>query len=280
MFVMEAKRVIVVIIGAFISAVSLNFFLIGANVYASGFAGAAQLISSIFHDFLGISIGTGVFLLILNIPVFILGWFKVGKGFTIYSGISVVFSTIFLEFLPVVALSEDIMLNAVFGGVITGIGVGISLKIGASTGGMDIVAMILAKMNDQPIGRYMLSLNALIVVLAGILYEPENALYTMIALYVTTRVIDTIHTSHVKLTAMIITQKPEEMQRAIHEKFIRGITFLPAQGAYTKTEKKMLYLVLTRYELYDLERIIHEVDPQAFTNVVETTAVYGQFRKD
>src|SRR5690606_29458841 len=116
--------------------------------------------------------------------------------------------------------------------------------------------------------------------LAGVLYEPENSLYTLVALYVTTRIIDAIHTRHVKLTAMIITQKAEEMQQAIHSKFIRGITILPAQGAYTKTEKKMLYLVLTRYELYDLEKIIHEVDEQAFTNVVETTAVYGQFRKD
>lgn len=280
MFIIEARRIFIVIIGALLLAVSLNFFLIEANVYASGFAGVAQLIASIFQDFVGLNIGTGIILLVLNIPVFILGWFKVGKGFTIYSAISVGFATLFLEFMPVVALSEDIILNAVFGGVIAGIGVGISLKTGASTGGMDIIAMLLARLNDQPIGRYILSLNAIIVVLAGLLYEPENSLYTLVALYVTTRVIDTIHTRHVKLTAMIITKKPEEMQRAIHETFIRGITFLPAEGAYSKTQKKMLYLVLTRYELYDLEKIIQEVDPQAFTNVVETTAVYGQFRKD
>lgn len=280
MFMMEAKRIIIVIIGAFLTAISLNFFLIAANVYASGFAGAAQLVSSVFQDFIGINIGTGVFLLLLNIPVFVLGWFKVGKGFTIYSVISVVCATVFLEIMPVIALSNDIILNAVFGGVIAGIGVGISLKIGASTGGMDIIAMVLSRLNDKPVGRYFLSLNAVIIVLAGVLYEPENSLYTLVALYVTTRIIDAIHTRHVKLTAMIITQKPEEMQQAIHSKFIRGITIIPAQGAYTKTEKKMLYLVLTRYELYDLEKIISEVDQQAFTNVVETTAVYGQFRKD
>lgn len=277
---MEAKRIFVVIVGAFFLAASLNFFLIEANVYSSGFAGAAQLLSSIFQDFIGINIGTGIFLLLLNIPVFIIGWIKVGKGFTIYSGISVVFATIFLEVMPVVALSEDIILNAVFGGVMAGVGIGISLKIGASTGGMDIIAMLLARINDKPIGGYILALNAIIVFLAGILYEPENALYTLVALYVTTRVIDMIHTRHVKLTAMIITKHPEDMQRAIHNTFIRGITFLPAEGAYTKTKKKMLYLVLSRYELYDLEKIIHEVDPEAFTNVVQTTAVYGQFRKD
>lgn len=280
MFMMEARRIITVIIGAFLIAVSLNFFLITANVYASGFAGAAQLLSSIFKDFFGMDIGTGIFLLLLNIPVFILGWFKVGRGFTIYSGISVLFSTIFLEIMPEIALSEDIMLNAVFGGVIAGVGIGISLKVGASTGGLDIIAMLLSRVNDKPVGTYLMALNGIIILLAGVLYLPENALYTLIALYVTTRVIDVIHTRHVKLTAMIITQKPEELQEAIHSKFIRGITILPAQGAYTKIEKKMLYLVLSRYELYDVEKIIKEVDPNAFTNVVETTAVYGYFRKD
>lgn len=280
MFVMEAKRIIVVIAGSFLTAVSLNFFLIEANVYANGFAGAAQLLSSIFRDFIGVDIGTGIFLLLLNIPVFILGWFKVGKGFTIYSGISVLFSTMFLEFMPVIALSDDIILNAVFGGVVGGAGVGISLKIGASTGGMDIIAMWLSKLNDQPVGRYFLILNTMIIIIAGVLYEPENALYTLVALYVTTRVIDTIHTRHVKLTAMIITQKAEDMQEAIHRQFIRGITILPAQGAYTKVEKKMLYLVLNRYEMYDLEKIIKEVDPNAFTNVVQTSAIFGHFRRD
>src|SRR5690625_2253120 len=186
MFVMEAKRIIVVIAGSFLTAVSLNFFLIEANVYANGFAGAAQLLSSIFRDFIGVDIGTGIFLLLLNIPVFILGWFKVGKGFTIYSGISVLFSTMFLEFMPVIALSDDIILNAVFGGVVGGAGVGISLKIGASTGGMDIIAMWLSKLNDQPVGRYFLILNTMIIIIAGVLYEPENALYTLVALYVTT----------------------------------------------------------------------------------------------
>lgn len=280
MFLIEAKRMVIVIIGAFLNAVSLNFFLIAANVYASGFAGAAQLLSSVFRDFIGISIGTGIFLLLLNIPVIILGWYKVGKGFTLYSIVSVLATTAFLEFMPVIALSEDIMLNAVFGGLIAGVGVGLSLKIGASTGGMDIVVMILSRLNDQPVGRYFMALNAVIIIFAGILYEPENALYTLIALYVTTRVIDAIHTRHVKLTAMIVTEKADLLQKAIHEKLVRGITIFPAKGAYTKVEKNMLYLVLTRYELYDLEKIIKEVDPEAFTNVVQTTGVYGSFRKD
>ncbi|GAA0438047.1 YitT family protein [Lentibacillus halophilus] len=280
MFLVEAKRIVIVIFGAILNALSLNFFLISANVYASGFTGAAQLLSSIFQDFLSIGLSTGIILFILNIPVVVLGWMKVGKGFTIYSVISVIVATFFLEVLPVVQLSEDIILNAVFGGVLGGAGVGITLKHGASTGGMDIVAMVLSRMKDKPIGTYFLILNAVIIALAGILYEPENALYTLLTLYVTTRVIDAIHTRHEKVTAMIITHKAEELQQAIHDTMVRGITILPAKGAYTRDDKNMMYLVVTRYELYDLERIIGEVDPNAFTNIVQTTGIFGFFRRD
>lgn len=280
MFFIEAKRVTVVILGSLLMALSLNFFLINANVYASGFAGAAQLVSSVLKDQLGMTISTGILLLLFNIPVFILGWFKVGKGFTIYSMLSVAFTTLFLELMPLRSMSEDIMLNAVFGGVLAGVGVGISLKLGASTGGMDIVAMILSRMQDKPIGVYFLLLNGILIVFAGILYEPENALYTMVALYVTTSVIDMIHTRHEKVTAMIITRKADDLQQAIHRQMVRGITILPAKGAYSKEDKSMLYVVITRYELYDLERIINETDPQAFTNIVQTVGIFGFFRKE
>ncbi|WP_156288842.1 YitT family protein [Oceanobacillus salinisoli] len=280
MFLLEAKRIFIVIIGGLLNAISLNFFLIEANVYASGFTGTAQLIASISNDFLGIGLSTGILLFLLNIPVLILGWFKVGKGFTIYSIVSVAFSTLFLEFIPIMELSNDIILNAVFGGVIGGVGVGLTLKHGASTGGMDIIAMVLSRMKDKPIGNYFLIMNSIIIVAAGIMYEWENALYTMLTLYVSTRVIDAIHTRHEKVTAMIITHKADELQKAIHNKLVRGITILPAKGAYTKSDKSMLYLVITRYELYDLEQIIHEVDPNAFTNIVETAGIYGFFRRD
>lgn len=280
MFFIEAKRILVVIFGSLLLAISLNFFLINANVYASGFAGAAQLTSSVFADFLGIRVSTGILLLLFNIPVFILGWFKVGKGFTIYSIVSVIFATIFMGILPVLSVSNDIILNAVFGGVIAGVGVGLSLKLGASTGGMDIVAMVLSRLQDKPIGTYFLLLNGVIIALAGIIYEPENALYTMLTLYVTTAVIDMIHTRHEKVTAMIVTLKADELQQAIHQKLVRGITILPAKGAYSKEDKSMLYLVITRYELYDLETIIKEVDPNAFTNIVQTVGIFGFFRRE
>ena len=276
----ELKRTLIVIFGAFLNAIALNFFLIGANVYASGFTGAAQLVSSIFNDFFNIGIGTGILLLLFNIPVIIIGWLKIGKAFTIYSLVSVAFTSFFLELLPVLHLSDDIILNAVFGGLIGGASVGLTLKIGGSTGGMDIIALILSRIKDRPIGIYFLTLNAIIIGTAGILYEPENALYTLVSLYVNTRVIDTIHTRHTKVTAMIITKKAEELQKAIHHRLVRGITIIPAKGAYSNEDKNMLYLVITRYELYYLEEVIQETDPEAFTNIVETAGIFGLFRRD
>lgn len=279
MFLIEARRVVIVLIGSLLIAVSLNFFLIEANVYASGFTGAAQLLASILNDYFNIPMTTGVLLFVFNVPVFILGWYKVGKGFTLYSFVSVILATLFLEFLPIIVLTDDIILNAVVGGVLGGAGVGITLKWGASTGGLDIVAMVLARLKDKPVGTYFLLLNGIIIVIAGIVYEPENALYTMLTLYITTKMIDTIHTSHEKVTAMIITQKADEMQKAIHKQMIRGITIMPVEGAYSRIQKHMLYLVITRYELYDLEKIIQDVDPKAFTNIVQTTEVFGAFRR-
>lgn len=280
MFYVEAKRIVAVIIGSLLVAISLNFFLISANVYSSGFSGLAQLLSSISTDYLSFHLSTGIILLCLNIPVLIIGWIYIGRGFTIYSILSVGFVTLFLEVLPIVSVSEDIILNAVVGGVLGGAGIGISLKKGASTGGMDIVAMLLSRMNDKPVGVYFLSLNAVIIVLAGILYEPENALYTMLTLYVTTVVIDGIHTRHEKVTVLIVTDQAEKLQIAIHEKMIRGITIIPATGAYSKREKSLLYLVVTRYELYDLEQIIQDVDPEAFANIIQTAGIFGFFRKE
>lgn len=277
---LQAKKTFVVIIGAFLVAISMNLFLIPANVYSSGFAGVAQLLSKVITEYTPLKISMGYLLLILNIPVAILGWKKVGKSFTIYSFMSVLFSTLFLESIPIKHVAHDLLLNAVFGGVILAVGVGFTLKWGASTGGLDIVAMVLSRQKDKPVGNYMFVLNGIIILTAGYLYGWEKALYTLVTLYTSTRVIDAIHTRHEKLTALIITRKGEELRKAIHSKLVRGITAIPAKGAYTNESKDLLMIVITRYELFDLERIIKEVDPNAFTNFVETTNVIGFFRKD
>lgn len=280
MYMMETKKMIVVVIGAFLNALAMNLFLIPANIYASGFTGLAQLLSRLVGSFAPFNISTGILLFILNIPVTIIAWRKVGKSFTFYSFLSVILMSVFLEMIPIVHVSPDILLNAVFGGVIAAVGVGITLKYGASTGGMDIIAMLLSRMKGRPVGTYLFALNGIIIVTAGYIYGPEKALYTIVTLYTSTRVIDAIHTRHEKLTVMIITKKADELKQAIHSKLVRGITSLPAKGGFTNENKEMLMIVITRYELYELEKVIQETDSQAFTNIVETAHVFGMFRKD
>jgi len=277
---LHTKKFLIVLLGAVLNAIGFNLFLIPANVYAGGFAGAAQLLSRVLTDVTPLTVSTGFLLLLLNIPVTILAWKKVGKTFTVYSFFSVALMSLFLEIIPVRHISEDILLNAVFGGVISAIGVGITLKWGASTGGLDIIAMILSRMKDKPIGTYFFALNAVITLTAGLLYGWEKALYTMVNLYASTRVIDAIHTRAQKLTALIVSKKAPELRKAIQTKLVRGMTSIPAKGAYTNEDKEILMIVITRYELFDLERVIKETDPQAFTNIVPTTGVLGFFRRD
>jgi uncharacterized membrane-anchored protein YitT (DUF2179 family) len=275
----EGKKIAVIVFGALLNAFALNLFLIPANVYSGGFTGIAQLASSLLQQ-TPFPVSTGILLFLLNIPVAVVGWLKVGKSFTIYSFFSVAMMTVFMEMIPVHRISADILLNSVFGGVIQAVGVGLTLKYGASTGGLDIIALVLSKLRNGPIGTYFFVLNAIIIGSAGYLFGWEKALYTLVALYAASRVIDSIHTRHEKLTAMIVTKKGRDLKEAIHSKMLRGITIIPAKGAFSNETKELLYIVITRYELYYLEKIIKETDPEAFTNIVSTTNVFGLFRNE
>ncbi|GAK05757.1 membrane protein [Geomicrobium sp. JCM 19037] len=270
----ELQRIGIIIFGAATAAFGLNFFLIPADVFASGLTGVAQFVNAL------IPISTGVLLLVLNIPVAILGWIKVGRLFTFYSFLHVALTSFFLEIIPVQGLTGDIMLNAVFGGIIVAIGTSLPLRFGASAGGLDIIALVLARMSDRPVGAYFFMLNALIVVSAGFAFDWEQALFTLVSIYASSRIIDMVHTRHVKCTALIITKKADILRERIHEHLTRGITRMPAKGGFDASEKEVLMIVITRYELYTLRQITEEADPEAFTNIVPTTEILGSFRKD
>lgn len=275
----DSKVLTIVIAGALLNAAALNIFLIPAKVLSGGVTGIAQLVSTLLAQ-TPLHLSTGLLLLVFNIPVAIIGWIKVGRRFTLYSTLSVLLTTVFMTFIPIHPLTEDILLNAVFGGVVQSIGVGITLKFGASTGGMDIIAMILSRVKDRPFGFYMFSLNALIILSAGFLFSWRRALYTLLELYVATRIVDAIHTRYVKLTAWVVTDKTDELQKAIYAHLERGITRIPSKGGFTGRDRDTLMIVITRYELYELRRIIQTIDPYAFTNIVETIAVFGLFKKE
>lgn len=271
------KRIGVLIVCGLTSAISLNYFLIPAKVLSAGMNGVAQIIVAIGLNNFGIQLNTGLFIFILNIPIFIIGFWKLGKEATFWSFLNVVTISLVTMFFPHGELTENILMNALMGGLFIGIGAGLALKLGFTTGGMDILSLVLSKTTGKTVGNFMFILNGTIVLFAGFIFSWESALYTIISIYMMSYVVDIIHTSHQKLTAMIITTKPDEVGRSISERVFRGMTLLPSVGAYSGVESKTIMMVITRYELYDLEQAILEADEQAFVNILPTQSILGRF---
>lgn len=275
----KLQNIIITLIGSFLYAVGISWFIIPAGLYTGGFTGIAQLLSDFLDYQVNIKIPISMLWFGLNLPIFYIGFKSVGRRFTFLSIVSVIFGAIILEFIPVYVISQDRMLNAIVGGVITGIGVGITLKVGSSTGGMDIVSQYLSYKGDKSVGQYSFGINFFIVVIAGALNVWEIALYTIINLFISSIVVDKIHTRHHKLTLLIVTEHREALVKAIHSRIIRGITTIPAFGAYHQKEKDVLLMVISSYELYNVIAIIKEVDPTAFTDVIKSQNIFGNFLK-
>lgn len=280
----KLKNISITILGSAIYSLGITNFIIPAGLYTGGFTGIAQLIADFFTYVSNgrFSLPVSALWLLINLPVFWLGYKRVGRRFTFLSILSVVVGSLALEFVPPLDLgiteaNIDPLLFAILGGVVTGTGVGITLRVGSSTGGMDIISQYLSIQKDRSVGQYSLLLNAVLVFLAGLMNNWLTALYTIINLFISTLIIDKIHTRHHKFTLFIVTEKPDELIRAIQAQLTRGITVLTATGAYTNTEKKILFMVISSYELFNVMAIINEVDPLSFTDVMKSQHVYGNF---
>ncbi|GIP21228.1 MULTISPECIES: YitT family protein [Paenibacillus] len=264
-----------VIFGAALIAAGFNLFLVPHKLLSGGVSGLAML-TGYFTSF-----DIGNLYLIYNIPLLLAGLFVLGRKYIGLSILSVVATTAFISIIPVPAkmLAQDALLASVFGGVLVGIGAGICFRAGGSSGGFDILASIVTKYRDFPVGSVVVVLNALVVLAMGYLNGDWNlALASMVSIYLSGKVVDYIHISHVKVTLFIITDQKE----ALLEKLLgrpRGVTLIKTQGAFSHKEKDMLMTVTTRYELQELREIIKATDPAAFVNIVETVGVMGAFRR-
>lgn len=275
----KLKNLGIMIIGVFLYVLAMNMFISPANLYTGGVTGIAQLIIAFASSAFGIQLSLGGLIFLLNVPLLYLAWRSIGKRFAVLSILTVVLQSIILELVPMGKFSDDILLNAVFGGVLIGVGVGIILKIGASTGGTDIVFQYLSMKFNGSFGKYSFAINAIIILIAGLTQGWETALYTIISIYITSVVIDKIHTVHQNLTLYIVTSKEDEMIKSLQQQLYRGITILEGRGAYSKNDKSVLMMVLSSYELYEALAVIKMVDEQAFTNVVQSEMVQGYFVK-
>jgi uncharacterized membrane-anchored protein YitT (DUF2179 family) len=261
-----------IIFGAFLVAVGFKLFLISHHLLSGGVSGISMIIGYLT----GWNIGLLYFL--INLPILVWGWFIIGRNFILLSVVSVIFTAWFMQLIPADQITYDPIIGAVFGGVLIGIGTGISLRAGGSTGGIDIIGSIVTRKRDFPLGSLLFALNAVIVLSLGYPDNWDLALSSMLSIYITGKIVDIIHIRHVKVTAFIITNHT----KAILERLLtrpRGVTIIKTQGAFSHIEKDMLMTVTTRYELAELRIVIKEIDPKAFVNIVETVGVIGEFRK-
>jgi uncharacterized membrane-anchored protein YitT (DUF2179 family) len=266
-------RILTVIMGSIIVGAAYNLFLIPHHVLSSGLSGIAIMLGILTP------LNTGVLNFLLNLPLLIIGILKLGKRFIGLTVISVIVLSVSLYVIPVSAVSTEPILSSLFGGVITGIGIGFIFRASGSSGGFDIIAMLLTKKKDFPLGALISAMNAVVVILSGFVFNWDAALNTLVAIYATGKVIDTIHTNHIKLTVMIVTKKGDEMKSKLLANLYRGITLIDGQGAYSGENRKILLTVITRYQLTDVKTLINEIDADAFVNITETTEVMGSFHR-
>ncbi|MBT2734226.1 YitT family protein [Bacillus sp. ISL-7] len=266
-------QIVGMISGSLIVVVAFNLFLIPHEVLSSGLSGISMILGMISP------VNTGVANFLLNFPLLIIGYKMLGKRFIVNSIFSVIMISIGLYLIPVHAIADDRILSSIFGGALTGLGVGIVFRCSGSTGGFDIIGMIVARKRDFPIGVLLSGMNAVVILISGFLFDWDSALYTLVSIFVTGKVVDAIYTDHAKLTLMIITDKGEEMRGHLLTNLYRGLTIMDGVGGYSNHQRNVMITVISRYELNEVKNLISEIDPSAFVNITETIEVMGLFHR-
>lgn len=270
----ELGPVLLMLLSSALVACGFKWLLIPVELLSSGVSGVAMIIGYVS----GWNIGWLYFA--LNVPILLWGYRVLGRRFVMLSTINVLSTSVFLQLVPEVEItSDDRLLASVFGGVLVGFGSAISLRYGGSTGGFDVIASIVSRYRDVPIGLLVVGLNTLVVAALGFLKDDWNAaLYSMLSIYLTGKLIDAVHTPHRKITAFIVSSHSQRIAERLMS-IPRGVTIIRTRGAYTSEERDMLMTVATRYELAELRKIVLEIDKKAFVNVVQTIDVIGEFRR-
>ena len=261
-----------VLIGSAIIALAFNVFLLPNQIASGGVSG----ISTILVSVLGWE--PAYVQWAFNIPLFIAGVVLLGKQF----GVKTLVGTVFLPFVVFLTKNiepwtNDALLGALFGGIAVGLGLGIVFRGNASTGGTDLAAQIITKYTGLTLGTSVVLIDGLIVLSAALVFDIERGLYALIALYVTSKTIDLVQVGLGRSkTAMIITNKQEEVREGILNKIDRGVTKLSAYGGFTDNERPVLMCVVDQREFTKLKQLVKSLDPSAFVVVMDASEVLGE----
>jgi uncharacterized membrane-anchored protein YitT (DUF2179 family) len=265
-----------ILLGGLIQAIGLRLFLVPSQIVTGGVSGFSQIINA----YTGWPIGLMV--LIGNVPLFLLGWrYLGGRRFALRTATAVVTFSFFTDylalFLPPDGLTPDMVLNALFGGVVSGIGFGLVYLGQGTSGGSDILARILNHIRGITISQSYLITDSVVILLAGFSFGWTNALYALVMLYVSGIAAEAaMGGSNVTRTATIITNYPGEVTDRILHTMERGVTLLSGKGAYTGAERGVLFCVIGRSEVVQLKALVREIDPQAFMVIGQAQEALGE----
>ena len=283
--VYEGKRSLFCIFGAFLYAAGINLFVVPAGLYTGGVMGLCQVIRTILTPVVGLDFGSfdvaGLIYYLLNVPIFIIAFTRIGRKFFAKTLVTVTAMSAFMSFIPAVKLVDDVMAACVVGGIVSGAGVGIVLRMSSSGGGMDVIGMLLTKWKkDFSVGKVNLLVNLVLYGSCLFLFDVPVVIYSVIYAAVYSVAMDKMHTQNINVEVTVITKADTvELEREVFGELGRGITKWVAQGAYTGEESHILYIMLSKYEVNRLKSMIHESDPQAFIVVNEGVNVDGNFLK-
>ena len=281
----EGKRTFLCIFASFVYAVGLNLFVVPAGVYSGGVMGVCQVIRTILSDYFQLNFQgfdiAGVIYYIINIPIFILAFVRLGRKFFIKTLVSVTSMTVFLSVIPITQVVEDTMAACVVGGIVSGAGIGFALRMGSSSGGMDVVGLLLTRWKrDFSVGKVSLIVNLFLYGVCFFLFDVQIVVYSIIYASVYSVAMDKVHTQNINVEAKIVTKADTtELEKAVFEEIYRGITKWSTEGAYTHEDSHMLYITLSKYEVGRLKTVVHKYDPHAFIVVTEGVSVDGNFLK-
>ena len=273
----DVITLICVVVAAAIAAVNLNTFVNAGGLFPGGFNGLTVLIQRIASTYFHIEIPFSLVNYTLNaIPAYI-GFKMVGKKFTLYSLVMIVLTGLFVDVLPIVNITEDILLIAIFGGIINGIALSIALKGNASSGGTDFISMWISKRTGQSAWNYVMGMNVVMLLVAGALFGWESALYSIIFQFCSTQVVNTMHTRYKRMTMLNVTSQPDVIIPIIQHSTHHGVTRLEGIGTYSGKERTLLYTVVNTTDVKAIIHRVKEVDQTAFINVTKTEMVEGRF---
>ncbi|WEG72552.1 YitT family protein [Vagococcus intermedius] len=274
-------NIFILLLYAFLYSMALNIFLQNGNIYAGGITGISQIITTLITQHTTGHVSLGLVYWSLNVPLLILGWFLINRKFLFYTITGVTFVSIAIELTPKVILISDPIICAIFGGAISGFSLGLALKHGLSTGGLDIILLSIRQLTGRSIGNISLIINGTIVIISGYIFGWPHMFYSILSILVASKTTDIIYTKYQKVQVMIITPYPDEIVKKIQEKLTRGITIIyHAQGAYTKQERGIIIMVMTQFEMDTLRGILEKSELEAFISISQNIEILSDFQED